>query len=193
MDLTLPSLQVSGFSRRLLRGVDRVEGDKLAFTPRTNARQLESIVGGGIARRRVLSDYGVTFTNKRASIGLCFVVKLPARASRSLGNVTSLKRGVISVCCTVPGEPGKGSISISVDITIFIPGPFAPFRFIPRVDGSRVREGRDCLGDRVAAHGVSLDVRSSSADFLRNTFTENSEELYSMLCTTCGGNYGFSK
>lgn len=60
VSLSLPDRQISHFSRGVTGVINNAQLAKLAFTPRTNARQVQSVVGGNLAGRRLLRNIGAT-------------------------------------------------------------------------------------------------------------------------------------
>jgi radical SAM-linked protein len=166
--MSLPSLRTETMSDSLAQKIGRVRKTGFTLAPEAATERMRAVINKGNREEDLLAAVGSIFKNGWSVLKLYFMIGLPEERDEDVVAIAHLAQR--SLAAARQAQPrGKGSVTINLGASTFVPKPFTPFQWEPMIgpEETRRRQGliTAALGGR---HGAIQfkphDSRQSSIE-----------------------------
>lgn len=147
INLALPSMRIDRFSGDIMEQLQKVRKSGLTFAPEAGTQRLRDVINKNITEENVLSACKLAFSGGYTQVKLYFMLGLPEETDEDIVGIVRLADRIADLFYANPDRPrGKnGRLTISVSCATFIPKPFTPFEFEPRISDDEIRRRQGIL------------------------------------------------
>jgi radical SAM family uncharacterized protein/radical SAM-linked protein len=166
--LSLPSLRTETMSPSLAERIARVRKTGFTLAPEAATDRLRAVINKGNREEDLLHAVESIFANGWSLLKLYFMIGLPHETDDDVAAIAAVARRALETARrTAVG--GKGSASINLAASTFVPKPHTPFQWDPMItpDETRRRQGivTAALGGKHGAiHWKPHDSRQSAIE-----------------------------
>lgn len=149
VSLSLPSLRIDSFSRRLMEKVASVRSSSLTFAPEAGTQRLRDVINKNVTEADLMRAVGVAFDAGKSLVKLYFMQGLPTETDVDLRAIADLAQDVVRAYYTNPNRNKKKKPTVTISVSCFIPKPFTPFQWEPQDPLSVLEEKQVIIANRI--------------------------------------------
>jgi radical SAM family uncharacterized protein/radical SAM-linked protein len=166
--LSLPSLRTETMSPSLAERIARVRKTGFTLAPEAATDRLRAVINKGNSEEDLLRAIESVFANGWSLLKLYFMIGLPHETDEDVAAIAALaRRSLERARRTAAG--GKGSVSINLAASTFVPKPHTPFQWDPMIVPEETRRRQAIVtaalgGKHGAIHWKPHDSRQSAIE-----------------------------
>ncbi|MGB8930546.1 MAG: TIGR03960 family B12-binding radical SAM protein [Anaeromyxobacteraceae bacterium] len=166
--LSLPSLRTETMTSSLAERIARIRKTGFTLAPEAATDRLRAVINKGNREEDLLHAIESIFANGWSLLKLYFMIGLPHETDEDVAAIASLARRSLDRARR-SAVGGKGSVSINLAASTFVPKPHTPFQWDPMIvpEETRRRQGivTAALGGKHGAiHWKPHDSRQSAIE-----------------------------
>jgi len=166
--LSLPSLRTETMSPSLAERIARVRKTGFTLAPEAATDRLRAVINKGNREGDLFSAIESVFANGWSVLKLYFMIGLPHETDEDVAAIASLARRSLEVARR-SAAGGKGSASINLAASTFVPKPHTPFQWDPMIRPEETRRRQAIVtaalgGKHGAIHWKPHDSRQSAIE-----------------------------
>lgn len=152
--LSLPSLRTETMSDSLAKKIARVRKTGFTLAPEAATDRLRAVINKGNREEHLIEAVESIFRNGWSLLKLYFMLGLPEERDEDVVAIARLaKRCLATARRALP--PGKGSASINLGASTFVPKPFTPFQWEPMITPEEARRRQGIIAAELGGrHGA---------------------------------------
>jgi radical SAM family uncharacterized protein/radical SAM-linked protein len=166
--LSLPSLRTETMTPSLAERIARVRKTGFTLAPEAATDRLRAVINKGNREPDLLRAVESVFANGWSLLKLYFMIGLPHETDEDVSAIAALARRVLEVARRTAAG-GKGSASINLAASTFVPKPHTPFQWDPMIEPAETRRRQGLVtgalgGKHGAIHWKPHDSRQSAIE-----------------------------
>jgi len=164
--VSIPSQRLDSF------GVDmalEVAGDKkggLTFAPEAGSQRLRDVINKNVTEEDLDRAAKAAFEAGWNRMKLYFMMGLPGETDEDVVAIARLADHVLELGRSVVPRARRGSISVSVSVSVFIPKSHTPFQWCAQLDYDEVRRRQKLLVSSVENRAVRVHYHDASTSLI---------------------------
>jgi radical SAM family uncharacterized protein/radical SAM-linked protein len=135
--MSLPSLRTETMSDGLARKIGRIRKTGFTLAPEAATERMRAVINKGNREEDLLRAVESVFANGWSVLKLYFMIGLPEERDEDVVAIAELARRCLSAARRASG--GKGSPTIHLGASTFVPKPFTPFQWEPTIPAEETR------------------------------------------------------
>jgi radical SAM family uncharacterized protein len=153
---SLPSLRVDAFSVELAELVSRVKKTGLTFAPEAGTQRLRDVINKNVTEEQLMDTTRRAFEAGWRRFKLYFMIGLPTETDDDVLAIGDLVGRVLATAREAAGRERRGSVSISVTVSTFVPKALTPFQWEGQLSDEEVARRQTLLRSRMPRKNVQL-------------------------------------
>jgi len=162
--ISLPSLRVDSFSVNLAHAVGSARKTGLTFAPEAGTQRLRDVINKGVTEEDLLRAVESAFQAGWKAVKLYFMIGLPTETREDVEGIARLAHRVLDLGRRL-GVP-RGKLSITVNVSIFVPKPHTPFQWEPQDTQENLRDKLSLLRENLKTKGIVFRWPDPEMSFL---------------------------
>ena len=166
ISVSIPSQRLDSF------GVDmalEVAGDKkggLTFAPEAGSQRMRDVINKNVTEEDLERAARAAFEAGWNRMKLYFMMGLPGERDEDVVAIANLADHVLELGREVVPKGRRGSISVSVSVSVFIPKAHTPFQWCAQLDYDEVRRRQKLLVESVRNRAVRVHYHDASTSLI---------------------------
>ena len=164
--VSIPSQRLDSF------GVDmalEVAGDKkggLTFAPEAGSQRLRDVINKTVTEEDLDRAAKAAFEAGWNRMKLYFMMGLPGETDEDIVAIANLADHVLELGRSVVPKGRRGSVSVSISVSVFIPKSHTPFQWCAQLDYDEVRRRQKLLVSSVRNRAVRVHYHDASTSLI---------------------------
>lgn len=178
ISVSLPSLRVDAFSiemARLMAGSGRKSG--LTFAPEAGSQRMRDVINKNVSEEELLATVGSAFESGWLRLKLYFMIGLPFETDEDIRAIGDLSRKVYELALEKVGKSKRGSVSVSVSVSSFVPKAHTPFQWFAQNTQEEIARKQQILRESMPRKGVRLSYHDSAISSLEGVLSRGDRRL----------------
>ena len=177
-------IRVSSPSQRLDSfGVDMAEsvaGEKkggLTFAPEAGSQRMRDIINKNVTEEDVDRAAKAAFEAGWNRMKLYFMMGLPGERDEDIVAIANLADHVLELGRSVGPKARRGSISVSISVSVFIPKAATPFQWCPQLDYDDVKRRQKLLITSVRNRAVRVHYHDAETSLIEAALSRAGRDM----------------
>jgi radical SAM family uncharacterized protein/radical SAM-linked protein len=151
--MSLPSLRTETMSAELARKIARIRKTGFTLAPEAATERMRAVINKGNREEDLLRAVESVFASGWSLLKLYFMIGLPDERDEDVVAIAQLaKKSLAAARRALP--KGKGSASINLAVSTFVPKPFTPFQWEPMISAEETRRRQALISRSLEELGV---------------------------------------
>ena len=162
--LSLPSMRVDSFSRRIMDAVPGLKKGSFTFAPEAGTQRLRDVIHKGVTEEDITRSMNYVFSSGMTAVKLYFIDGLPNEKDEDVKGIAELSQRIVNLYYQNPDKPKGKSVSVNISVACFIPKPQTPFQWAGQNSLEEVERKQKLVKDNISSRKISYnwhDARSS--------------------------------
>jgi radical SAM family uncharacterized protein/radical SAM-linked protein len=136
--MSLPSLRTETMSDSLARKIARIRKTGFTLAPEAATERMRAVINKGNREEDLLRAVESVFSNGWSTLKLYFMIGLPEERDEDVVAIAELAKRCLGAARRA-SPAGKGSATIHLGASTFVPKPFTPFQWEPTIPVEETR------------------------------------------------------
>ena len=181
VSLSVPSLRVDNFSRKLMDKVSRLKKSGLTFAPEAGTQRLRDVINKNVTEEEVMNTCRTAFEGGYTSVKLYFMMGLPTETMEDIEGIANLAQKVVDLYYSLPTRPKGRAVSVSISCACFVPKPFTPFEFEAQDTMELLHEKQKHLLASVKSKKISVSYHDADVSFIEAILAKGDRRLCDVI------------
>ena len=156
--LSLPSLRTETMNDSLARKIARVRKTGFTLAPEAATERMRAVINKGNREADLLGAVESIFKNGWSLLKLYFMIGLPEERDEDVVAIARLAKRCLSAARRAL-PPGKGSASINLGASTFVPKPFTPFQWEPMISPEETRRRQSLITAELGGRSGAIQFK----------------------------------
>ena len=177
INLSLPSLRADNFSRELMMKVQKVRKSGLTFAPEAGSQRMRDIINKNVTEEDLDRAAKAAFEAGWNRMKLYFMMGLPGERDEDIVAIANLADHVLELGRSVVPKARRGSISVSISVSVFIPKAATPFQWCPQLDYDDVKRRQKLLITSVRNRAVRVHYHDAETSLIEAALSRAGRDM----------------
>jgi len=162
--LSLPSMRVDSFSRKIMDEIPGLKKGSFTFAPEAGTQRLRDVIHKGVTEEDITRTMNYIFSAGMSTVKLYFIDGLPNEKDEDVVGIAELAGRIVGLYYANPDKPKGKSVSVNISVSCFIPKPQTPFQWAGQNELSEVERKQKLVRENIKTRKISYswhDARSS--------------------------------
>jgi len=156
--LSLPSLRTETLSATLAEKIARVRKTGFTLAPEAATERLRAIINKGNREEDLLQAVDSVFRSGWSVLKLYFMIGLPEERDEDVVAIARLARACLATARRAQAK-GKGSTTIHLGASTFVPKPFTPFQWEPMITPEETRRRQGLVAAELGGRNGAIQFK----------------------------------
>ncbi len=170
--VSFPSLRIEEVVGHLADEVKRVRKTGFTIAPEAGTERLRKVINKQIEEEVLFQGVSDLFSKGWKNIKLYFMMGLPSETEEDLQGILDLSKKILSF-----GRRQKGSPSVGVSVSTFVPKPHTPFQWEPQISLEEMKEKLRFLKEGLRKSPCRLKWQDPHLSRLEGIFSKGDRKL----------------
>ena len=129
INISLPSMRIDAFSKKLLDKTSSVRQSTLTFAPEAGSQRMRDIINKNLSEQDIMDTINIAFESGKDTIKLYFMIGLPHETDEDIVEIANLAKKVVDCWNTNKNIRRNRGLSVTISVSSFVPKCFTPFSF----------------------------------------------------------------
>ncbi len=173
VNISFPSLRVSGDLTELPSYLNTVRKSGLTFAPEAATTRLRKVINKNISNEDLFAGVREAYKEGWNLVKLYFMVGLPTETDEDVEEIAKLAYRVSSL-----GREVKGSVgNVNITISPFVPKAHTPFQWEPMVSLERLKDIRRMIMSKIRHRRIRIKFSKPERSILEGVFARGDRRL----------------
>ncbi len=173
VNISFPSLRVSGELTHLPSYLNTVRKSGLTFAPEAATTRLRKVINKNISNEDLFAGVKEAYKEGWNLVKLYFMVGLPTETDEDVEEIANLAYRVSSLRREVKGSVGNVNITVSP----FVPKAHTPFQWEPMVSLERLKDIRRIIMSKIRHRRIRIKFNKPERSILEGVFARGDRRL----------------
>lgn len=165
--VSIPSQRLDSFGVDMAAAVSGSRKGGLTFAPEAGTQRLRDVINKNVTDEDLERAARNAFEHGWRRMKLYYMIGLPTETDEDVVAIIDTARRVLEIGREICGRPrkGKGGVSVSISVAVFVPKCYTPFQWVGQLDPATVRHRQQLLlqaaQDRdikISYHGADISL-----------------------------------
>ena len=181
ISVSIPSQRLDSF------GVDmalEVAGEKkggLTFAPEAGSQRMRDIINKNVTEEDLDRAARAAYLEGWNRMKLYFMMGLPGETDDDVVAIANLADHVLELGREVVPKARRGSLSVSISVSVFIPKPHTPFQWCAQLDYEDVKRRQKLLLESVRNRAVRVHCHDASTSLVEAVLSRMGREAAGLI------------
>lgn len=177
INMTLPSLRIDNFSKKLVEKIKSVRKSGLTFAPEAGTQRMRDVINKNISEEDVMKSCRLAFEGGYTSVKLYFMLGLPTETDEDIVGIIELAQRVVDEYYHTEGRAKGRAVNVTVSVSTFVPKPYTPFEFEPQDTTEEINRKHRLLADSISSKKISLKYHETHTSVLEGVLARGDRRL----------------
>lgn len=181
ISVSIPSQRLDSF------GVDmalEVAGEKkggLTFAPEAGSQRLRDVINKNVTEDDLDRAARAAFAAGWRRMKLYFMMGLPTETDEDIVAIARLADHVVALGQEIVPKSQRGSVSVSISVSVFIPKAHTPFQWCGQLPDDEVRRRQQLLIHSVTSRQVRVHYHDASTSLIEAVLSRGGRDLMPVI------------
>ncbi len=181
VNISLPSLRVDGFSRKLADKLKSVRRSGLTFAPEAGTQRLRDVINKNVTEEELMLTCDKAFSGGWSTVKLYFMLGLPTETTEDVQEISKLAGRVVERYYSNPNRVRGKHPKVTVSASSFVPKPFTPFQWVAQDSIETIHKKQDALVEALPSKKINCNWHDADTSFLEAVFARGDRRLCAVL------------
>ena len=177
VSISLPSLRLDSVLKDSLEATQKEKKTSLTFAPEAGTQRLRDVINKGVTEEDLMSKVSDAFHGGWSSVKLYFMMGLPGERDEDIVAIANLADHVLELGRSVVPKARRGSISVSISVSVFIPKAATPFQWCPQLDYDDVKRRQKLLITSVRNRAVRVHYHDAETSLVEAALSRAGRDM----------------
>ncbi|MBY4798064.1 TIGR03960 family B12-binding radical SAM protein [Collinsella sp. AGMB00827] len=179
--ISIPSQRLDSF------GVDmalEVAGDKLGgltFAPEAGSQRLRDCINKNVTQEDLERAARAAFSAGWNRMKLYFMMGLPEETDEDIQAIAKLGERVLEIGRELVPPSRRGSLSVTLSVSVFIPKPHTPFQWCAQLDDEEVKRRQQLLYESVSDRAVRVRCHDAETSLIEAVLSRMGQDAAPLI------------
>lgn len=179
--VSLPSLRLDELAVEVLQEIQKIRKTGLTFAPEAGTQRMRDVINKGVTKEDLDETLTKVFGLGWNRVKLYFMMGLPTETYEDLDGINDLGNRATYLFKTIPSEQRRGSVSVTLSASCFVPKPFTPFQWFKQDDLATFEAKQKYLRNQITNKKVKFNYHDAHTSILEGVFARGDRRLSEVL------------
>ena len=162
--LSLPSMRVDSFSKKIMDDIPGLKKGSFTFAPEAGTQRLRDVIRKGVTEEDIDRTMNYVFSEGMIAVILYFIDGLPNEKDEDVIGIADLAQRIVNLYYQNPHKPKGKSVNVNISVACFIPKPQTPFQWAGQNSLAEIERKQKLVREHITTRKVSYswhDARAS--------------------------------
>lgn len=175
--VSIPSQRLDSFGVDMALAVAGEKKGGLTFAPEAGSQRLRDIINKNVTEDDLFSAAKAAYEAGWNRMKLYFMMGLPSETDEDIVAIANLADKVLEIGRGVVPKARRGSLSVSISVSVFIPKSYTPFQWCAQLDYDEVRRRQHLLVQSVKNRAVRVHYHDASTSLVEAALSRTGREM----------------
>ena len=172
--VSIPSQRLDSFGVDMATAVSGGRKGGLTFAPEAGTQRLRDVINKNVTDEDLERAACNAFEHGWRRMKLYYMMGLPTETDEDIVAITAAARRVLEIGREVCGRPrkGKGGVSVSLSVAVFVPKCYTPFQWVGQLDREEVRRRQQLLLQSAQDRDIRISYHDSDVSVLEGALSK---------------------
>ena len=177
ISVSIPSQRLDSFGVELAESVAGEKKGGLTFAPEAGSQRMRDIINKNVTEEDVDRAAKAAYEAGWNRMKLYFMMGLPGETDEDIVAIANLADHVLELGRSVVPKARRGSISVSISVSVFIPKASTPFQWCAQLDYDEVRRRQRLLVSSVKNRAVRVHYHDADTSLVEAALSRTGREM----------------
>lgn len=179
--VSLPSLRTDDLAVDVLQEIQKIRKTGLTFAPEAGTQRMRDVINKGVTENDLDETLRKIFGLGWNRVKLYFMIGLPTETYEDIEGINDLGNRATWLFKQTPAENRKGSVSVTLSASNFVPKPFTPFQWMAQDTLETFKEKQKFLREKITNKKVKFNYHDAKTSVLEGSFARGDRRLSQVL------------
>lgn len=166
--VSIPSQRLDSFGVDMASAVSGSRKGGLTFAPEAGTQRLRDVINKNVTAEDLETAARNAFENGWRRMKLYFMMGLPTETDEDIVGITDAAKRVLAIGREIcgHGRRGKGGVSVSISVAVFVPKCYTPFQWFGQLDREEVRRRQQLLLESAGDRDIRISYHDSEVSVI---------------------------
>ena len=181
--VSIPSQRLDSFGVDMAAAVSGSRKGGLTFAPEAGTQRLRDVINKNVTDEDLDRAARNAFEHGWRRMKLYYMMGLPTETDDDIVAITSAARRVLEIGREVLGRPrkGKGIVSVSISVAVFVPKCYTPFQWMGQLDREEVRRRQQLLLQSANDRDIRISYHDSDVSVIEAALSKMGRQGFDVV------------
>ena len=175
--VSIPSQRLDSFGVDMAESVAGEKKGGLTFAPEAGSQRMRDIINKNVTEEDLDRAAKAAFEAGWNRMKLYFMMGLPGERDEDIVAIANLADHVLELGRSVVPKARRGSISVSISVSVFIPKAATPFQWCPQLDYDDVKRRQKLLVTSVRNRAVRVHYHDAETSLVEAALSRAGRDM----------------
>lgn len=175
--VSIPSQRLDSFGVDMAESVAGEKKGGLTFAPEAGSQRMRDIINKNVTEEDLDRAAKAAFEAGWNRMKLYFMMGLPGERDEDIVAIANLADHVLELGRSVVPKARRGSISVSISVSVFIPKAATPFQWCPQLDYDDVKRRQKLLITSVRNRAVRVHYHDAETSLIEAALSRAGRDM----------------
>ena len=175
--VSIPSQRLDSFGVDMAESVAGEKKGGLTFAPEAGSQRMRDIINKNVTEEDLDRAAKAAFEAGWNRMKLYFMMGLPGERDEDIVAIANLADHVLELGRSVVPKARRGSISVSISVSVFIPKAATPFQWCPQLDYDDVKRRQKLLVTSVRNRAVRVHYHDAETSLIEAALSRAGRDM----------------
>lgn len=177
ISVSIPSQRLDSFGVDMALAVAGEKKGGLTFAPEAGSQRLRDIINKNVTEEDLFSAARAAYEAGWNRMKLYFMMGLPGECDDDIVAIANLADRVLEIGRSVVPKARRGSISVSISVSVFIPKSHTPFQWCAQLDYDEVKRRQQLLVRSVKNRAVRVHYHDAETSLVEAALSRAGRDI----------------
>ena len=177
ISISVPSQRLDSFGVDMAAAVAGEKKGGLTFAPEAGSQRMRDIINKNVTEEDLDRAAKAAFEAGWNRMKLYFMMGLPGERDEDIVAIANLADHVLELGRSVVPKARRGSISVSISVSVFIPKAATPFQWCPQLDYDDVKRRQKLLITSVRNRAVRVHYHDAETSLIEAALSRAGRDM----------------
>ena len=177
ISVSIPSQRLDSFGVDMAQSVAGEKKGGLTFAPEAGSQRMRDIINKNVTEDDLFRAAKAAYEAGWNRMKLYFMMGLPGERDEDIVAIAHLADRVLELGRSVVPKSRRGSISVSISVSVFIPKASTPFQWCAQLDYDEVRRRQHLLVSSVKNRAVRVHYHDAETSLVEAALSRTGREM----------------
>ena len=181
--VSIPSQRLDSFGVDMAAAVSGSRKGGLTFAPEAGTQRLRDVINKNVTDEDLDRAARNAFEHGWRRMKLYYMMGLPTETDDDIVAITAAARRVLEIGREVCGRPrkGKGGVSVSISVAVFVPKCYTPFQWMGQLDREEVRRRQQLLLQSANDRDIRISYHDSDVSVIEAALSKMGRQGFDVV------------
>ncbi len=175
--VSIPSQRMDAMGVQMAQLVAGQKKGGLTFAPEAGTQRLRNVINKNRTEENILDAVRASMAAGWRRCKLYFMIGLPTETDEDVRGIAELAERVLACAREAVGKDGRGSVSLSLSVGVFVPKAQTPFQWEGQISTEEARRRISLIKHSLHSRAIDLRYHSAETSFVEAVMSRGGREV----------------